>query len=71
MKKVLIALVALVAVFALSSCSKTCKCTAKFNGEVVSETTITLDDGDKCSNHNGKISVLGQTAENKCTPQIF
>jgi hypothetical protein len=71
MKKVLFAIVAIAAIFAFSSCSKSCKCTAKFNGEVLSETTVKLSDGEKCSDYNGRITILGQTAENKCVPQLF
>lgn len=71
MKKALFAIAAIAAVFAFSSCSKSCKCTAKLNGEVLSETTVELSDGDKCSDFNGKITILGQTAENKCVPQLF
>lgn len=71
MKKVLLSIVLLGGIFALSSCSKECTCKAKWNGEVKSETTIKLDDGEKCSDYNGYISVLGQSLEQKCTPNLF
>lgn len=71
MKKVALVLVLAVSVFAFSSCSKSCKCTAKFNGETLKEEVITPADGKKCSDYNGSLSILGQTAENKCVPQLF
>ena len=71
MKKVLFALVLVGGIFAMSSCSKECKCTVKYNGEIVSETTVELDDGEKCSEYNGYVSILGQSLEQKCTPQLF
>ena len=71
MKKVLFALVLIGGVFAMSSCSKECKCSAKVNGEVVYESTVQLDDGERCSDYNTYISVLGVSAESKCTPVLF
>ena len=54
-------------VCALSSCSKKCDCKAKYNGEVVSESTVDLEDGKKCSDYNSYISILGTSVEMKCT----
>ena len=46
MKKVLFALVLVGGIFALSSCSKECKCTVKVNDKVVMENTLELDEGE-------------------------
>ena len=54
-----------------SSCSKTCNCKAKINDEVISETTFELSDGEKCSDYNTSVTILGQTAAYKCTAQLF
>ena len=71
MKKVLFALILVGGMFALSSCSKECNCSAKWNGETVYESEVTLNDGEKCSDYNTYVSVLGISAELKCTPQLF
>ena len=71
MKKVLFALVLVGGIFALSACSKECDCAAKWNGEVVYEQTVELSDGEKCSDYNGYVKVLGISAELKCTPHLF
>lgn len=71
MKKVLFALVLAGGIFALSSCAKECNCAAKWNGEVVYEKTLELQDGDKCSDYNTYVSVMGISAELKCTPHLF
>lgn len=71
MKKVLFALVLAGGIFALSSCAKECNCAAKWNGEVVYEQTLELQDGDKCSDYNTYVSVMGISAELKCTPHLF
>jgi hypothetical protein len=71
MKKVLFALVLAGGIFALSSCTKECNCAAKWNGEVVYEQTLELQDGDKCSDYNTYVNVLGISAELKCTPHLF
>jgi len=71
MKKILFALVAVVAVCSLTSCSKTCRCTAKVNDEVVYDQSYELQEGEKCSDHSGKISVLGQILEAKCSTELF
>lgn len=71
MKKVLFALVLIGGIFAFSSCSKECDCKAKWNGEVVYESNVTLKDGEKCSDYNSYVSVIGISAELKCTPVLF
>lgn len=71
MKKVLYALVLAGGIFALSACSKECDCTAKWNGEVVYESTVELQDGEKCSDYNSYVNVLGVSAQLKCTPVLF
>lgn len=71
MKKVLFALILAGGLFALSACSKECDCVAKWNGEVVYEQNVTLNDGEKCSDYNNYISVVGVSAELKCTPVLF
>ena len=71
MKKVLFALTLVGGLFVMSSCSKECTCTAKFNGEILSQTHVTLEDGEKCSEYNGFIKILGQEYEQKCTPDLF
>ena len=60
-------------IFTLASCSKNCSCSASYNGEVVYEESIEMEDGDKCSDFNKKVSIpaLNITAEMKCTPQLF
>ena len=71
MKKVLFALVLIGGMFAMSSCSKECNCVAKVNGEVKYESSIELEDGDKCSDYNSYINILGTSAELKCSPKLF
>lgn len=71
MKKVFIALALMGGIFALSSCAKDCTCTAKYNGDVVYESSVKLEEGDKCSNHDSYVNVLGQKLELKCTPNLF
>lgn len=71
MKKVLFALVLVGGIFAMSSCGKDCTCTVKANGEVKSETHMTLKEGEKCSDYNGYVSLFGQSLEQKCTPNLF
>lgn len=73
MKKVLFALILAAGIFTMASCSKECNCTAKYNGEVVYETNVSLEDGDKCSDYNKMINipVIGVSAELKCTPILF
>ena len=73
MKKVLFAVILVAGIFTLSSCAKKCDCTAKYNGEVVYETSLDLEEGDKCADYDKTISVpiLGVTAELKCTPVLF
>ncbi|MDD2594681.1 MAG: hypothetical protein PHD11_02540 [Bacteroidales bacterium] len=70
MKKLLV-VVAVASLFLCAGCSKTCKCSAKLNDEVLSEKTVELNDGEKCSDYNTSVTVLGQTAQLKCTPQLF
>ena len=71
MKKVLFALVLAGGLFAMSGCAKECNCVAQVNDEVVYESTIDLGEGKKCSDYNSRISVLGVSAESKCTPVLF
>jgi hypothetical protein len=73
MKKVLFAVVLACGLIAFSSCSKECNCVGKYNGEVVYETSVSLEDGDKCSDYNKLVNIplLGVNAEVKCTPVLF
>lgn len=74
MKKIVLALVAVIGIFALSSCSKTCNCKAWGSyGENGGKTsyTIELDEGQRCSDFNKSIEVAGASAGVKCTPQLF
>ena len=73
MKKVLFTLMVAAGIFTLASCSKNCECSASYNGEVVYEESIQIEDGDKCSDFNKKVSVpvINVTVETKCTPVIF
>ena len=73
MKKVLFALILTAGIFTMASCSKECTCSAKYNGEVVYETTIDLEEGDKCADYNKMINIpiIGVSAELKCTPILF
>jgi hypothetical protein len=68
MKKLLIGLILILGICALSSCSKKCDCKAKYNGEVVYEDTVDLQDGEKCSDFNKtvKIPAIGVNAEVQC-----
>lgn len=70
MKKVLFALV-LVGGLIATSCSKECVCSVKLNGEVITETTVQLEDGQKCSDSSVGGSLLGTSGEIKCTPKLF
>lgn len=70
MKKLLVIL-AVAGLFMCASCSKTCDCKAKVNGDVVYEATHELKDGEKCSDYNAYVSALGQSVETKCSPKIF
>ena len=73
MKKVLFTLMIAAGVFTLASCSKNCNCSASYNGEVVFEETLEMEDGDKCSDFNRKVSIpaINVSVETKCTPQLF
>ena len=73
MKKVLFAVILAGGIFALSSCAKECNCTAKYNGEVVYETTVSLEEGDKCADYDKLINIpiIGVSAELKCSPILF
>ena len=71
MKKILFALVLVGGIFALTGCAKECNCQAKWDGEVVYESTVQLDEGSKCSDYNGYVKILGTSIESKCTPIIF
>ena len=70
MKKVLFAIVVLACVVCLSSCSKKCYCKATINGEEVVGSTVTKDNGKKCSDYNYRASLAGQTVEYKCTMSL-
>ena len=71
MKKVLFALVLVGGIFALSSCSKECNCVGKYKGEIKYEKKIPIDDGEKCSDYNFYLDVVGIQVEVKCTPVLF
>lgn len=74
MKKVLLALVAVIGIFALSSCSKTCNCKAwgSYGGDGGDTSwTQELKDGEKCSDFNKSATIAGISAGIKCTPQLF
>lgn len=70
MKKLLIIL-AVAGLFMCASCSKSCDCKAKINGEVLAEKTVELSNGEKCSDYNVGVNVFGQSATFKCTPELF
>ena len=71
MKKILFAIVLAGGIFALSGCAKDCTCQAILNDEVVAESTVELDEGDKCSDYNTMITIFGTKVESKCTPNLF
>ena len=73
MKKVLFTLILAAGIFTMASCSKNCNCSATYNGEVVYEESIEMEDGDKCSDFNKKVSVpiINVSVETKCTPELF
>ncbi len=71
MKKVLVILAAAGMLFAMSSCSKECKCKHYVNGDLKNETTITKEDMEKlgyekCKDMNSKIELAGNKSEVKC-----
>ena len=70
MKKIVLALVAVIAVCALSSCSRTCNCKAYYNDNVVDK-TINLDEGQKCSDFNTYVKIGGVESGLKCAPALF
>lgn len=74
MKKTLLALAAVVAVLLCASCSKTCNCKAYGSAAGYSadyDGTITLEQGQKCSDFNQHVGIAGVEAGVKCTPQLF
>lgn len=71
MKKIFISLIIGAAVLTMSSCSKSCHCKTIYNGEVVTENVVDLEDGQKCSDMNASVAILGQKGEVKCVPQLF
>lgn len=71
MKKVLLALVLVGGLLTLSSCSKECNCVGKYKGEIKYEQTVSLDEGEKCSDYNFYMKVVGVEIEVKCTPLLF
>ncbi|MBP5303020.1 MAG: hypothetical protein J6Y88_07240 [Bacteroidales bacterium] len=52
MKKILLAIVLVLCLAGLSSCSKQCYCKASVNGKEVQGNTYFLEDGKKCSDYN-------------------
>ena len=64
MKKVLLSVAAVALLVSLGSCSMTCKCVSKVDGQVV-QTTTTETKG-KCSDLNVKQSTMGMTQETNC-----
>ena len=70
MKKILLALVAVIGICALSSCSKSCNCKAYYNDNVV-EKTITPEDGKKCSDYNTYVKLGKVETGTKCVPALF
>ncbi|MBO4570674.1 MAG: hypothetical protein J5699_01950 [Bacteroidales bacterium] len=70
MKKLVLALVAVLAVCALSSCSKSCNCKVYYNDNIATK-TITLDEGKRCSDYNTYVKAGNTETGIKCTPQLF
>lgn len=70
MKKFFIAIAAIAMTISMASCSKTCNCVAKYDDNKI-EKTITLDEGEKCSDYNTSVAILGHSATFKCTPKLF
>ena len=71
MKKVLIAIVAVGFMFCMSSCAKECNCKYEVLG-VSTEKTIELEDGQKCSDLSGDLTISGsKIAGAKCNPKFF
>ena len=64
MKKVLLSVAAVALLVSFASCSKTCKCTQKVDGQVV--TTTTMETKGNCSKLNVKQTVMGMTQETTC-----
>lgn len=71
MKKVLFTCIVLGSMFAMTSCSKECVCTVTVNGEVITETTVQLEDGQKCTDSKVGGSLLGNSGEVKCAEKLF
>jgi len=67
MKKILFAILVFACVAGLSSCSKKCYCKATLNGEELVGSTVTMDEGKKCSDYNYRTTILGESVEYKCT----
>ena len=70
MKKVLFAILVLACIAGMSSCSKKCYCKATLNGEELAGSTVTLENGKKCSDYNYKTTILGETVQYKCTMSL-
>lgn len=71
MKKVLVILAAAGLMFAMSSCSKDCKCKTYVNDELKNENTITKEElesagFEKCKDLNSTVELLGVKTEVKC-----
>lgn len=71
MKKVLVILAAAGMLFAMSSCSKECKCKTYVDGEMKHENTVSKEDlesagFEKCKDLNSTVELMGVKTEVKC-----
>lgn len=71
MKKIIISLVALVAVFSFSGCAKQCHCVDTVDGKVVLDYTLDKADGERCDKNDTYVEALGHSTGHKCSSQLF
>ena len=64
MKKILLSVAAVALLVSLGSCSKTCKCVQKVDGQVTQTTSV--ETKGKCSELNVKQTTMGMTQETTC-----
>ncbi len=67
MKKIFFASAfALLMIVGGTSCTKTCHCKTYLDGEVISESEYTLEEGHKCTENNALIGAAGHESGLKC-----
>lgn len=61
MKKIIISLIALVAIFTLSSCAKSCNCKVVLDGTVIEDYEVELEEGERCSDFEVNVGMAKTT----------